>query len=114
MSQKPIRNPGNENTVIGIKVLLNRVISRLDLVKERIRKLKNDIENTTQDSIQRDKKVKNMNKALRDTEPLKDLYIFFIYIKQMSQGERMVKKQYLKLGFFKKAAISCLQKSHIK
>lgn len=51
MSQKPIRNPGNENTVIGIKVLLNRVISRLDLVKERIRKLKNDIENTTQDSI---------------------------------------------------------------
>lgn len=58
MSKKPIRNPGNENIVTGIKVLFNRVIPRLDLVKERIRELKNSMEKIMQNSIEKLKKEK--------------------------------------------------------
>ena len=36
-----------QNIVIGIKILLSRVISELDLVKKRIMELKNSIEKIT-------------------------------------------------------------------
>lgn len=54
-----------KNIVIGIKILLSRVISGLNLEKERIKELKNSIERITQNSKQKNKKMKNMNKTLK-------------------------------------------------